>query len=78
MEMQPELPFADRPEQLTLFEDIAPSIGKLVVEETLNRWDDMGNYFEGDDRFITVFQHGHVDRYGPLGDPRSIAEGEDW
>lgn len=69
MEREPEVY-----EQLVLFEDIAKDIGRTA----LNRWDDMGNYYEGDDRYITVFQHGHVDRYGPLGDPRSIAEGDDW
>ena len=63
-------------EQLTLF-DVAEYIGKTI----LNRWDDMGCYFEGDLNHIVVFEHGHVetyDRYGPLGDSRSIAREGEW
>lgn len=63
-------------EQLVLF-DVEKVLGKLA----LNRWDDMGCYFEGDLNHIVVFEHGHVetyDRYGPLGDSRSIAREGEW
>ena len=66
MEMQPELPFADRPEQLTLFEL------EHIVDELFNRTDAAA--FTAMNGIVQVIR----DRYGPLGDPRSIAEGEDW
>ena len=65
-EYQPELPFEKDTEQLTLFE----------VQELVD------SLYERTDAAAFTAMNGIVqvirDRYSPLGDPRSIAEGDDW
>ena len=65
-EYQPELPFEQETEQLRLF----------TIEEIVDQ------LYERTDAAAFTAMNGIVqvirDRYGPLGDERSIATGEDW
>lgn len=67
--LQPELPFEQETEQLRLF-----TIEELV-DQLYERTDTAA--FTAMNGIVEVIRQRH-DRYSPLGDPRSIAEGDDW